>query len=189
MQRLKDGYLAFQHAINQNKSRYLYPAAKQQQPHSMVISCCDSRVNPCQIFQAHAGEIFLFQNIAGHLPAPGSACSIQTSAALRFGIENLQVNNLIFLAHTDCAGLKAATENYNTLSPDLKQWLKDLKTLPTGDEISMLHAHLHQNTENALQHEFIAQQVQNQTLKIHQMIYNVEHGTVFIARNRNLTAF
>jgi len=189
MQRLKQGYKAYQEAIHQNSEKFLYPASKQQEPHSMIISCCDSRVNPCQIFQAHAGEIFLYQNIAGHLPPPDSDSSIQTTAALRFGIDNLHITHLIFLAHTDCAGLKAATQNYRTLDPDLKKWLKKLKSLPAHNEIQLLQTHLRQNVQNALSHAFVAEKVKKKRLFIHSMVYQVESGILLIDQDNQLIAF
>jgi carbonic anhydrase len=189
MHQLKKGYDAFQDAICQDPLKYLHPPPKQQKPHSMVISCCDSRVNPCQIFQANAGEIFLFQNIAGHLPDPNHPSSTQTKAALQFGIENLNINNLIFLAHTDCAGLRAATQHYQDLHLNLKNWLQNLQALPADNEAALLQAHLNQNSQNALKHPFIANKVNNNSLTLQQMVYQVENGTLLIHRNGQLIAF
>ena len=39
-----------------------------QAPDFMVISCCDSRVLPTDIFGAGAGDIFLHRNIANFVP-------------------------------------------------------------------------------------------------------------------------
>ncbi|MEC8247209.1 MAG: carbonic anhydrase, partial [Pseudomonadota bacterium] len=61
-----------------------------QAPDFMVISCCDSRVLPTDIFGAGAGDIFLHRNIANFVP-PYKAPSCEsggdahgTSAALEY---------------------------------------------------------------------------------------------------------
>ena len=63
-----------------------------QAPDFMVISCCDSRVLPTDIFGAGAGDIFLHRNIANFVP-PYAAPSVNnvgdtygTSAALEYGV-------------------------------------------------------------------------------------------------------
>ena len=48
---------------NQNLATY------GQNPSSMVISCCDSRVHATSIFGADAGEFFIHRNIANLVPS------------------------------------------------------------------------------------------------------------------------
>lgn len=39
-----------------------------QAPHTLVISCCDSRVDPSKIFNSELGDIFVLRTIANIIP-------------------------------------------------------------------------------------------------------------------------
>ena len=68
-QRLIDGYTAFlseRLPVEQNRFREL--AETGQHPETMVIGCCDLRVSPEVIFDAHPGELFVARNVANLVP-------------------------------------------------------------------------------------------------------------------------
>ena len=68
--RLIDGYHSFvETRLPFERSRYEKLAQAGQRPEVMVICCCDSRVSPEVIFDAHPGELFVVRNIANLVPA------------------------------------------------------------------------------------------------------------------------
>ncbi len=65
-----------------------------QNPELMVLSCCDSRVDPALILQCDLGDIFVIRNVANIVPPYEKNCGHHgTSAALEFGICNLKVKH------------------------------------------------------------------------------------------------
>ena len=74
----------------------------------MVIACSDSRVDPTMIFGVGPGELFVVRNVANLVPqyAPDAAYH-GTSAALEFGVNVLEVPDLIVLGHGMCGGIRA----------------------------------------------------------------------------------
>ena len=64
-----------------------------QNPSSMVISCCDSRVHATSIFGADAGEFFIHRNIANLVPpySPDGE-NHGTSAAIEYALKELLFN-------------------------------------------------------------------------------------------------
>ena len=42
---------------------------KGQMPKAMIISCCDSRINPNSIFEATEGDFFIHRNVANLIPS------------------------------------------------------------------------------------------------------------------------
>lgn len=82
-----------------------------QAPKKMVIACVDSRVDPAIIFDAAPGEMLTVRNVANLVPpyAPDAAYH-GTSAALEFGVEVLEVEDLIVLGHGLCGGVRALLE-------------------------------------------------------------------------------
>jgi carbonic anhydrase len=84
----------------------------------MVIGCCDSRVSPEVIFDAHPGELFVVRNVANLVPpyAPDGAYH-GVSAALEFAVQALRVKHIVVLGHARCGGIRAYAEHGNPLSP------------------------------------------------------------------------
>ncbi len=91
----------------ETSERFRKLADEGQEPHTMVISCCDSRVHPTSLFAADEGELFAHRIIASLVPAndpdgdyPG------TAAAVEYGITALKVSNLVVIGHSQCGGVK-----------------------------------------------------------------------------------
>lgn len=93
-------------------ARYQALADLGQAPRSMVIACCDSRVDPSRIFSARPGELFVVRNVANLVPPFETAGSYHgTSAALEFAVEGLHVENIIVLGHARCGGVRSFVDS------------------------------------------------------------------------------
>ncbi len=127
-QRLIDGYNAFAAGrLQKEQDRYRELAEEGQQPHIMVVGCCDSRVSPEVIFDARPGELFVVRNVANIIPPyspDGQAHGV--SAALEFGIGALRIKHIVVLGHAHCGGVKAYAEETAPLSPGdfIGQWMQ-----------------------------------------------------------------
>ncbi|MGA2892287.1 MAG: carbonic anhydrase [Xanthobacteraceae bacterium] len=117
--RLVDGYSAFvEHRLPLERSRYHKLAEAGQQPEVMVICCCDSRVSPEVIFDAHPGELFVVRNVANLVP-PYSPTGFThgVSAALEFAVQNLKVGYIIVMGHSHCGGIRAYVKHKDRPDP------------------------------------------------------------------------
>jgi carbonic anhydrase len=117
--RLIDGYRAFvENRLPLERSRYQKLAETGQQPEIMVVCCCDSRVSPEVIFDAHPGELFVVRNIANLVPpyAP-TAFTHGVSAALEFAVQHLKVRYIIVMGHSHCGGIRAFVEHRGRTDP------------------------------------------------------------------------
>lgn len=101
------------------RDRYRALAEQGQQPHTLVVACCDSRAAPEMIFDSVPGELFVVRNVANMVPPyepDGQYHS--TSAALEFAVQALRVRDIIVMGHGRCGGIKAALDpNSEPLSP------------------------------------------------------------------------
>ena len=80
-----------------------------QSPKVMVIACSDSRVDPAQIFDTTAGEIFVVRNVANLVPPFESGGGRHgVSAALEFAVTQLEVSEIVVMGHGKCGGVHAA---------------------------------------------------------------------------------
>ncbi len=87
MDALIAGYRRFREETwPRERARFEALAERGQRPHTMVIACSDSRVDPQMIFSAAPGELFVLRNVANLVPpyAPDAAFH-GTSAAVEFG--------------------------------------------------------------------------------------------------------
>ena len=82
-----------------------------QHPDVMVVSCCDSRVDPETIFSAMPGELFVVRNVANLVPPFETTGRYHgVSAALEFAALNLRVKHIVVLGHSGCGGIRACLE-------------------------------------------------------------------------------
>src|SRR5689334_2523209 len=107
MDELIEGYRRFRDSSwPEHRQRFTELAEKGQRPHTLVIACSDSRVDPQMIFGAGPGELFIVRNVAALVPPyqPDQAYH-GTSAALEFGVKSLGVSRIIVIGHGLCGGV------------------------------------------------------------------------------------
>lgn len=112
MDELIAGYRRFrQETWPQQRERFAALAAQGQRPHTMVIACSDSRVDPQMIFSAAPGELFVVRNVANLVPPyMPDALFHGTSAAVEFAVRVLQVKRIVVMGHALCGGIRALIE-------------------------------------------------------------------------------
>ena len=83
--------------------------AEGQRPRTVVVACCDSRVDPATIFDVAPGELFVIRNVANLIPPFEADNAFHgTSAALEFAVNVLEVEEILVLGHARCGGIQAA---------------------------------------------------------------------------------
>ena len=193
-QRLIDGYNAFAGGrLPHEQDRYRELAERGQQPEIMVIGCCDSRVSPEVIFDAHPGELFVVRNVANIVPpyAPdGQAHGV--SAALEFGVGALRVKHIVVLGHAHCGGIKAFAEDAEPLSPGdfIGKWMKLMapaadKTprgdLSPADYLRRLeHANIANSLDNLMTFPRLAKLIEKGKIATHGAYFGVATGDLSV---------
>lgn len=106
----------------ENKTWYKRLADEGQRPHSMVISCCDSRIHVTSIFGADSGEFFIHRNIANLVPPYEQTGERHgTSAALEYAITSLNVAHVIIMGHSHCGGVAGCHAMCSGQAPELEE--------------------------------------------------------------------
>lgn len=83
-----------------------------QHPHTIVLSCSDSRVPPEIVFDQKLGEIFVIRNA-------GNNSDATTTASIEYALEHLGANLIVVMGHESCGAVKAAFSGGKTNSPFL----------------------------------------------------------------------
>lgn len=93
-----------------------------QTPSTLVVACCDSRVDPAIIFEADPGDLFVVRNVANLIPPYERDHGTHgVSAALEFGVCVLGVRAVIVLGHARCGGIRALLDGAG--GEFLPQWM------------------------------------------------------------------
>ena len=110
---LLQGYQKFRRERFAGEAARFRELAEGQTPHTMIIGCADSRVDPATIFSAAPGELFVVRNVAAIVPPcethhPETGSFHGTSAALEFAVTVLGVGHIVVMGHGACGGVAAA---------------------------------------------------------------------------------
>lgn len=107
---LIEGYKRFRNdAYVKQKARFDALASDGQAPPVMIISCCDSRVDPATVFDTVPGQVFALRNVANLVPPYETGGGLHgVSAAIEFGVLGLEVRHIVILGHAQCGGIKAS---------------------------------------------------------------------------------
>lgn len=177
-ERFRDKYVHGDQSIMQYLSQY------GQRPHTMVIACCDSRVDPALILQCDPGDLFVVRNVANIVP-PYEKDEMHhgTSAALEFGICFLQVKHLILLGHSQCGGIQALLQEDNSSKPNdfISNWVSLIKMddfmNKQPDEYAQLA--LLKSYQNCMTFPWIQEKIQQDELKLHVWFFDIKEGRIF----------
>ncbi len=126
MEQLKDGVRRFQAEVYpQQAEMFAQAASEKQAPHTLFITCADSRVDPNLITSSGTGEVFVTRNIGNMVPAYGEMLG-GVSAVVEFAVDVLKVRHIVICGHTHCGAMQAllAPETVANM-PTVKSWLRN----------------------------------------------------------------
>src|SRR5271163_1977995 len=96
-----------------------------QNPHTLFITCSDSRVLAELITQSKPGDLFVVKNV-GNIVPPASATgdTNSTAAAIEFAVENLRVSDIVICGHSQCGAIDALLGRtaISDNAPHLRDW-------------------------------------------------------------------
>jgi carbonic anhydrase len=81
--------------------------ADKQTPHTLFITCSDSRIQPSLITSTDPGELFIVRNIGNLVAGPSAAGPSSAGAALEYAVGILGVDEIIVCAHSCCGAIQA----------------------------------------------------------------------------------
>ncbi|MCK4870573.1 MAG: carbonic anhydrase [Gammaproteobacteria bacterium] len=153
-----------------------------QSPEVMVVACSDARVDPALILQCEPGDLFVVRNVANLIPPNEPDASHHgTSAALEFGVCNLNVKHLIILGHSQCGGMDALLNRSELKQNDfITNWMSliDNETDPVEDVEILAKRALLSSYENCLTFPWIRERVRENKLKIDLWFFEIKTGEI-----------
>jgi carbonic anhydrase len=154
-----------------------------QKPHTIVLSCSDSRVPPEVVFDQKLGEIFVIRTA-------GQAIDTSVIASIEYAVSHLGSNLIVVMGHESCGAVKAALSTLSggdAGSPSLNKLVADIH--PRLQRYSRIPASVGVVNESwsnvegvatdlTTRSEIIQHAVESGELKIQKALYHFGSGNV-----------
>ena len=199
---LTDGYARFRETgFPRDESNYR-ALADGQEPPVMVISCCDSRVDPEAIFDAGPGKLFVVRNVANLVPpcepdGEDFGRNFGTGAAIEFAVGGLGVGDIVVMGHSGCGGIRAYIESRGAPAGEsgkpgfIGKWISTVRgaeaRLPAdapsdgpGLQEAFEHASIQNSLDNLMTFPIVRQAVDDGRLRLHGAHFSIADGRLTV---------
>lgn len=189
--KLKEGNLRFYRSkmVFKNFIVQREELAKAQNPHTIVVTCSDSRVSPEYIFDAGLGELFVIR-------AAGNVVDSVGLGTIEFAVKNFQPKQIVVMAHTSCAAVAAAVNgktesNYINSILNLIFPAVDKAKQTALSEAQLINNSIEENAkyqiERILESKIVSDAYNKGDLKIYYALYDMSNGFVKFYERVNKT--
>lgn len=137
MQKLIQGVHSFQTQEFRSYSGLFRRLSREgQKPHTLFITCADSRVLAELITGSAPGDLFVVKNVGNIVPPASVTGPNSTAAAVEFAIEGLGVSDIVICGHTQCGAMTALVSGipHAEHQPHLAEWLE--QSQPVRDAVA-----------------------------------------------------
>lgn len=163
-----------------------------QHPGTLVIGCCDSRVDPALLTGCDPGDIFVVRNIANLVPPCTPEAPPGVSSAIEFAVCGLDVSRIIVLGHARCGGIRAlmASTRVTEETDFVTRWMRIAEPVRRDVLRELQHKHvdaqcraaeqasiLH-SLDNLLTYPWIRRRVEAGSLALHGWYFDIGAGTL-----------
>jgi carbonic anhydrase len=192
LQRLKDGVRRFQAEVYpERRESYQYAATHPQKPHTLFITCADSRINVEDITSAGVGELFITRNVGNVVPSFRQPLE-GVAAVIEYAVNALKVQGIVVCGHSDCGAMKALLKPESAASlPAVRSWLENTPGAAQGAADDPLRMTTEGNVlaqlENLKTHPAVADALAAGTLTLSGWVYDIATGQVRIAEEGSQT--
>jgi len=189
---LVEGFQRFreQH-FERNDSLYQQLVTQGQTPKTLVVACCDSRVDPALVLDCAPGDLFVIRNVANLVPPAEERAGLHgTTAAIEYGVRILGVEHIIVLGHAHCGGIGTLvkTGGVNVPGSFIDDWMRLVESARSNVIAEMPHASLEEQVraceqrailvslENLMTFTWVKERVDAGQLSLHGWYFDIEHG-------------
>lgn len=195
MQKLLEGVHRFQQReFGRYKEVFRRLSREGQKPHTLFITCADSRVVAELITQSKPGDLFVIKNIGNIVPPPDPEGLNSTGAGIEFAVSGLGVTDIVVCGHSQCGAISALMQQ--DCGPaelkHLRNWISLAK--PVRETIERNYEHLQTEAtriraaeeENVLfsierlhAYDSVAKRLADGSLRLHAWFFKIDTAELF----------
>ncbi|MDO5696231.1 MAG: carbonic anhydrase [Eubacteriales bacterium] len=187
----------FKHTYFKEHEQLYRELARAQAPHTLFITCSDSRIAPMSLLSAKPGDVFILRNVANIVPVyDADADHCGTLSAIEYAALVLKVKEIVICGHSNCGGCAACLHDDGHLDDyaNIKHWIHlidDVKerTLAYAEasgcnehekEVFMEKENVKQQILNLMTHPQIRERMDSGELVVEGWYYDIASGRIDI---------
>jgi len=196
MQRLIEGVHKFRTDEFGNYRKLFRKLSQEgQNPHTLFITCSDSRVLAELITQSQPGDLFVVKNVGNIVPPAGvKGDTNSTAAAIEFAVDTLRVSDIVICGHSQCGAISEilADKPVSNSTPHLRDWLnlaapvvatlkKDYAHLPAGSakETAAAEENVLFGLDNLHSYPCVQDRLMDGSLRLHGWFFKISTAELF----------
>jgi carbonic anhydrase len=188
MKNLLPGLRKFSERVFPGHQEHFESLAQGQKPHTLMITCSDSRIDPNLVTQTKPGELFVVRN-AGNIVPPFGASRGGEEAAIEFAIDGLGVSNIVICGHSQCGAMAALAGKVNLDGlPCVHSWLghaQGTKKRIDGmgkdvDLINVVEENVLVQVDNLRTHPSVSAALRTKRVQVFAWVYSFETGSIAV---------
>lgn len=128
--------------VRSHKPAYFKSFMNGQHPRATVVTCADSRVHESAWDKSADGDLFVVRNIGNQLDT--------AEGSVEYGVHHLHTPLLIFVGHSACGAIQAASGDYSTLSSAIRKELDTIHINKGIDNMAGVEVNVHNQVHTAM---------------------------------------
>lgn len=183
-----DGINKFEDSTYPDNKKLYEGLADSQSPHTLVVTCSDSRIDAETLLSAKPGELFHLRDIANIIPH-ASKPEVGVLAPVEYAVSSLGVSTIAVIGHSNCGGMAALQhlDEYAKKLPATHDWLirsEGVLASLDGDRnaedfsLRLEKANAAAQLDNLMSHAFVVDRVKAGDLKLEAYHYDIGKGDV-----------
>lgn len=128
--------------VRSHKPAYFKSFMEGQHPRATVVTCADSRVHESAWDKTADGDLFVVRNIGNQLDT--------AEGSVEYGVHHLHTPLLIFVGHSACGAIKAASGDYSALSSPIRKELDTIHVNKGVDNMAGVETNVHNQVQAAV---------------------------------------
>lgn len=200
--KLISGFRVFKATVYPEKKEILTHMIRQGiKSKTLFISCSDLRLSPDVIFSCNPGELYVCRNVGALIPEYTKKTASGIIATIEYGVNILEVENIVVMGHTNCDGIKLLmSEDFSENSENeesnsrkthaMRDWLsiaaeakaavkKELKGKSEEEqEVACQHESILVSLKHLLTYPFVEDRIQAGKLNIYGWHLDMESGVL-----------
>lgn len=186
------GFHNFKEEYFLKETEFFEKLAHSQSPKTLVIACCDSRVDPAILLGCRPGDLFVVRSVAAIVPdVEHVSASDAVIAAVEYGVKHLDVKHIVVMGHSNCGGIHALLHPEKIRSERfISGWislacpvLEELEHEDPNESAPSRSRRCEEGTvlmsiDNLLSFDWIREKVDAGTLDLHALYYDLTAGSL-----------
>jgi carbonic anhydrase len=203
MHKLIEGVKRFQTTVYPGHRESFERLADGQSPHTLFVTCSDSRIDPVLLTQSEPGDLFVVRNAGNIVPPYGAGNGGGEGATIEYAVTALGIKDIVVCGHSHCGAMKGLLHPEAVRKmPLVADWLRGAETTrqmagtrPRGDggpddalataqkeDEDLLSYAVEQNVlvqmSNLRTHPAVAAALARDEIRLYGWVYHFESGEV-----------